>query len=122
MRDISHTDDVIDSRDVIERIAELSDLREEDGQLDEDDAEELATLLDLASEGENSAADWQFGATLIHDDYFEEYARQLADDIGAVDSDAGWPTSYIDWTAAAEALKMDYSSVEFDGETYWVRS
>lgn len=27
----------------------------------------------------------------------------------------------IDWEATAENLRMDYSSVEIDGHTYWFR-
>ena len=41
--------------------------------------------------------------------------------MGAVPRDAGWPTSYIDWERAADALKMDYTSIEADGRTFWVR-
>ena len=49
------------------------------------------------------------------------YARQLAEDIGAVNPDALWPYNYIDWEAAADDLKQDYASIEFDGVTYWMR-
>ena len=95
---------------------------EPESSLDEDDAAELVALLALADEAEDVAADWTYGAALIHEDYFEDYARQLAEDIGAIDPDAGWPLAHIDWEAAAEALKIDYSEVDFDGATYWVRS
>ena len=123
MTDFDENSDIIDSRDVIERIWELRALRDEyagtDGWTDEDRAE-LEDLEALASEGE-SAADWIHGETLIRDSYFEEYARDLADDIGAVDKDAGWPNSCIDWEKAADELRMDYFSVEFRGVTYWIR-
>lgn len=33
----------------------------------------------------------------------------------------GKENNYIDWKRAAEALQSDYTSVEFDGVTYWVR-
>lgn len=62
------------------------------------------------------------GVTLIRDSYFESYARELAEDIGAIKSDLGWPYDYIDWERAADALKQDYSSIDFDGVEYWVRS
>lgn len=32
-----------------------------------------------------------------------------------------WPFTCIDWDKAAQELQMDYTSVEFDGITYWVR-
>ena len=71
----------------------------------EDEAEELAALKALAEEGENSAGDWEHGATLIREDYFETYAQELAEDIGAVPKDLSWPACHIDWEAAADALK-----------------
>jgi hypothetical protein len=64
--------------------------------------------------------DWYPGS-LIADDYFERYAQDLADDIGAIDRNASWPTNWIDWEKAALELRVDYSSVEIDGKTYWYR-
>jgi len=81
----------------------------------------LVGLRKFASQAEGYAADWRYGETLIRDSYFEEYARELADDIGAIPRDAGWPTTCIDWEQAARELQMDYTSVNFDGVTYWVR-
>lgn len=128
MNDISNTDDVIDSRDVIKRIEELESEREaltedspELAQWDDDYGPELKVLKRLAEQGEGYAPDWHHGETLVRDSYFTEYAEQLADDIGAVDRNARWPICHIDWEAAAEALKQDYASVDYDGITYWVR-
>jgi hypothetical protein len=83
--------------------------------------EELWALRQLAEQCED-CGDWLHGATLIRDTYFKEYAQELADDIGAIDSNAGWPTCHIDWDAAAESLRQDYTEVEFDGVTYLIRS
>jgi hypothetical protein len=60
--------------------------------------------------------------TLIHEDYFTEYAQELAEDIGAIDPSASWPLTCIDWDAAADALKYDYTTVRFDGDDYLIRS
>lgn len=116
---IENTQDVIDSRDIIDRIAELEAEGEE--ALDEDERGELVALKDLALDGETNVPDWPYGETLIRDDYFVTYAQQLADDIGATNSDQGWPLGFIDWDAAADALKMDYTELDFDGVTYWAR-
>lgn len=116
---ITNTEDIIDSRDVIERIAELED--EDYGPLDQAEAYELDQLRALRDEASGYAADWEYGEALIRDSYFEDYARDLADDIGAIDKDATWPVCHIDWEAAAESLQMDYTSVEYMGETYWIR-
>lgn len=116
-REISQYDDIIDSRDVIERIEELSN----DDDLTEDETDELAALTALAKETEGHAADWLYGETLIRDSYFEDYARELAEDIGAISADQSWPNYCIDWERAARDLRMDYTSVDFDGITYWIR-
>lgn len=86
-----------------------------------DDAQELKALQELCDDAEGYSDDWTHGATLIRDSYFKEYAEQLADDIGAIDRKAGWPLTHIDWEAAADELKQDSTSVEFDGVEYWVR-
>lgn len=129
--EISNTDSVIDSRDVIARIEELTDLgtHYDGGEdplfnirlLDGDERHEYEALTKLAEQAEGYAPDWNFGATLIHDDYFKTYAEELAEEIGAIDPEAGWPLNRIDWEAAADDLKIDYTAVDFDGETYWIR-
>lgn len=80
-----------------------------------DEGKELETLKELRSE-------CGLEDTLIRDSYFETYARQLAEDIGAIKGDEGWPLNCIDWEQATNELKMDYTTVEFDGETYHYRS
>lgn len=133
--EISNTDDIIDSRDVIERLAELREELKNDASgevLFSEDPNERAILRDearaaldslvnLAEQGE-TFADWEHGEALIRDSYFEDYAAELAEDIGAISPDAGWPAHCIDWERAARELRMDYTSVEFDGVTYWGRS
>lgn len=89
--------------------------------VEQDDARELITLRALCEEAEGYASDWRDGATLIRDSYFEDYARELAEDIGAIGKDLPWPACHIDWEAAADALKIDYTEVDFDGVSYWVR-
>jgi hypothetical protein len=147
--DVSNSDDIIDSRDIIARLDELdtelrdayeryTDTADEDEETtrtilpyeewldsedntEQDTTEEYKALKSFADEAEGYASDWKYGAALIRDSYFEEYAEQFADDIGAVNKDANWPTNHIDWKAAAEDLQQDYNAVEFDGVTYWVR-
>lgn len=131
-RDISPSDDIIDSRDIIARAEALREVAEADpeGELfsslspqDVEDAREelddlTALLEDIKSSTGEDPAD---GVTLINEDYFEEYAEELASDIGAIPRDAGWPTQFIDWGRAADALKMDYSLVTWRDTDFWVR-
>jgi len=125
---ISNFDDIIDSRDVIERIEELRSEREDheggpEAWAEEcaEDAEELAALEALNEEGKHIVMDWSYGAALIRETYFKDYAQELAEDIGAINRDAGWPACCIDWEQAARDLQMDYTAVEFGGVTYWIR-
>ena len=115
--DTSNTADVIDSRDIIARIEEL----EGNEERTYDERDELTSLLKLAGQAEGYAADWQYGEALIRDSYFETYAQELADDLGMTNRGAVWPYTCIDWKQAARELQMDYTAVDYDGVTYWVR-
>lgn len=117
---ISNWQDIIDSRDVIERIQELADLLSVD-LITEDDFAELLALRKLAEESDYNVEDWEHGATLVRDSYFVDYAKELADDLGVYPHEATWPYTCIDWDEAAHELKVDYTSVTFDGVEYWVR-
>lgn len=122
VREISKYEDVLDSRDIMERIQELREM-EVDEDISESEQEELTILLALEEEA-SASPDWQYGETLIRDSYFREYAEELADDIGAIDPNLSgrWPYTCIDWDAAARELQQDYFSVDFDGVTYWIRN
>lgn len=143
MGNIDKYEDLLDVRDIIARVEELRATWEETtgdsfddytlstddlqvGGLDEDEAEELEKLTELLEElkGQGGDHEWRgdwYPVTLIRDTYFVTYAQDLAEDIGAIDADATWPNDYIDWVRAARALQIDYTSVEFDGITYWTR-
>jgi hypothetical protein len=99
----------------------IDDARQEVADWDEENAEELKQLQAVAEQAEGYASDWRHGATLIRESYFKTYAQELADDIGAIDRNAAWPLSHIDWEAAADELKSDYTSIDYDGTEYWVR-
>lgn len=121
----------IDSRELIEARDEATALRDElteDGREptpeDIETAKELTAIIEGVDEIEREAGhgDWEYGATFIPESEFEDYARELASDIGAINEDAAWPACHIDWKAAAQSLQQDYMSVEIDGETYLCRA
>lgn len=87
----------------------------------QDEAIEYLKLKDLADQAEGYG-DWSYGETLIHEAYFQRYAEELAKDTGAINEDSSWPNNCIDWEQAASELQVDYMSVDFDGETYWMRA
>lgn len=114
--------DIFDSRDVADLIAELE--AETDG-LEKNEAPMsyayLQFLNELNEAGQDAAEDWQYGVAVIRDSYFTEYAQVLADDIGAIPDNVGWPLTCIDWQRAARELQMDYTPIEWVGLTFWVR-
>lgn len=107
------TDAVTEAREALESAKD---------DFDEDERDELRLLRELAEEAEGYASDWRHGETLIRESYFEDYARQTAEDLyGKELRDSVWPFSCIDWKEAARQLQQDYSGVEFGGVTYYVR-
>lgn len=111
---------IIDTRDLAEEMQELTDRQEsEDTEdaLDEDESERLEILTALFAELEDTAA--TYGATLIPEYDFTEYAEELAEELGLIPENASWPATYIDWEAAADALSQDYSTITFDGTDYY---
>jgi len=142
--EIDNSMDVIDSRDIIARIAYLeSDLEADYETYSQDceaanietlsfedwldivgtyEAEEYCALRKLQSEAEASP-DWQYGEGLVRDSYFPEYAEQLVKDCGMLPQELPYFIECnIDWEGVAQALKQDYMSVDFNGEEYWIRA
>lgn len=131
-REISNSEDVLDSRDIITRVEELeSELQgvTEDDKQEEQDAEikaELEPMLAFLEEmkGAGGDAQWRgdwYPVTLIRDSYWKEYAQEYAEDVGAIPDNSRWPCTCIDWDQAARELRMDYTCADFDGVTYWFR-
>jgi hypothetical protein len=137
MPEISNSAEIINMSEITDRVEALESDR--DGWDDEDnpalstwedanteDAAELKTLTDLLEEmcgygGDHQwRGDWYPGC-LVRDSYMRDYAEETAKDIGAIDPDASWPLNHIDWDAATEAFKEDYTSIEIDGVEYWYR-
>jgi hypothetical protein len=128
MTTITNSDDIIDIRSVIERYEELDEFVREPLSYKVPEAlDEYVKLKNLLSELKGNGGDEQwrgdwYPITLIRDSYFKDYAMELAEDIHGQSLYTGeWPMRCIDWDKAARELRMDYSSVEFDGVTYWYR-
>ncbi len=122
--EITNTQDCIDSRNIEERIKYLEEQADKEEHYTgehEDEKEELQKLKAL-KEAVGDDENWEFGITFIAESYFEDYAREFAEDIGAIKKDGEWPTNCIDWESAANELKIDFSEVDFDGETYYYRN
>lgn len=107
-------EDILDLRNV----EELLDDEGEEG----DDARLIRKVIEDETSLDFHDMAHNYEPTLIHEFYFEDYARQLAEDIGAIDRDATWPAYHIDWKAAAEDLKQDYVEYEIGAHTYYGRN
>jgi hypothetical protein len=126
--------DIIDSRDIIDRIEELEDQLEglgsggdceKQGLLDE--WQELKALKELADQGQSESSDWIHGETLIRRSYFVDYTEELINDCYDMPKQmhsGDWPFRHItiDYEAAAKELEQDYASIDFDGVEYLIRS
>ena len=137
--------DCIDTRDLIEKIDELKqqilDSFLETFEHYEDQTDDFDDILFEEEEIQNWKGDWEdelkeieeidkiedelgsefdYGVTLVHEDYFEEYTEELLIDCGYISKDfPSWIE--IDWEATANNVKQDYTEVEYQGETYYGR-
>lgn len=113
-------DEFFDSRDVIERIAELENTEVIDREPDEQD--ELDALYALQDEAEGYIPDWQYGGTFYTREALVEYTEELATETGYLAPETpSWITRHIDWEAVAEEIMVDYTEFEFRGTTYYAR-
>lgn len=138
MTTFSNREDMLDVRDIIARVEELEALAPETAhdvmpgtsEAMEENARELeeltALLTDMAGRGGDE--EWRgawYPVTLIHEDYFEQAMDDLLEEIGALQPFEDRPC-YIQITVDYDALKMDYTSVDYTTEeqgtaTYWYR-
>jgi hypothetical protein len=109
---------------------ESPELRERWEEMDEDERDRAQALTDVLRElpGETVDGRNSWGCTLVHEDHFEDYARELASDIAPYGPGSetaqvldSWPYRCIDWAQAADELQMDYATVTWEGETYYAR-
>jgi antirestriction protein len=105
----------IASEEVTDAESNLEAAESDFGNDEKEELDELETL-------ENEISEFKHGETMIPENDFEDYARELAEDIGAISGNEEWPCNCIDWERAARELVMDYSTVEYQGDTYLVRN
>jgi len=148
---ISNKDDVIDSRDVIERIEELASTQiqvfneqqsiegDDDMCIEEDDYNNNH-FRNWLKEGEGididrdelilllelqdqceELSDWEHGETLVHADYWVDYVYDLLRECGDLPKEIPHYIK-IDWEATANNIEQDYMRVDFGGEEYLIRN
>lgn len=118
--------DVIDSRDVIARIEELEELTDISAEelTPASSAEHFANMeeLEKLTAFRDKVApycdDWEYGESLIAADYFTEYTKELVSDC----YELKLPSFVeVDWEATAEHCKVDYTTAELEGVTFYFR-
>ena len=115
--------DLLDVRDIIARVEALEEAQEQ-GDLNAEEMEEgeLKTLSDFLASiaGYGGDEEWRgvwYPVTLIRDSYFEEAMDdQIADCYDLPDL-----PSFMTITLDYDALRMDYTSDDLCGVTYWMR-
>ena len=130
--EVNNQQDVLDSRDIIERIDELekelgiepetviNEMTEEEMGDNAESYEELQTLRDLAEEGEQYG-DWKHGEPLIRESYFTDFTEELVKDFGYIAKDFPcWIA--VDWEKTAENVMQDYTTLDFGGVDYYIRN
>lgn len=86
------------------------------------DMDVYTVLKEFAKEFEDYASDYMYGAQAIRESYWEDYAGELVHDLGDLpDNLPAYIEDNINWKGVAEDLLVDYSAIDFDGVTYYVR-
>lgn len=118
---IEFTENFLEVSDLRERLTELAE-SEFAGEVDDAGTMELENLRDVLDQVGTCA-----GTTLISDEAFQAYVRELCYDSGDIGRDS-WLDSFVDWDKAADSVKIDYRAIVVQDESgdtfamYWVRS
>lgn len=119
--EITLSEDIIDSRDLIARIEFLEYILEDNDAFEvetEEEREELKKLKEFAA-GFEGYGDFEHGESIISGEYFVEYTKQLITDCGYISKDMpSFISDNIDWEGVAEDIKVDY--MEHNG--YYMRA
>lgn len=137
--------DIIDTRDLIEKRSELmqsilesfletfehykdltnefEDILSEEEEIQswkEDWEDELEQIEEINKIEDSIGSEFDYGCTLVSEDYWEDYVEDLLVEIGYLPKDLpSWIE--IDWEATANNVKVDYIEVEYQGQTYYGR-
>jgi hypothetical protein len=133
---------VLDTRDLIERRDELKEgilnsfletfehyeertesfedilfEEEEIQEWKEDWSDEIDEICQIDNIEDTLGSEFEYGVTLVREDYWEEYVEDLLVEIGYLPEDLPcWIE--IDWASTAYNVKQDYEEVLYQGDTY----
>lgn len=96
---------------------DLEEAYKEWAEDNENDLERIEQIDQIESE----VSEFELGETLIPECEFENYVEDMVKDCGYLDKDIpSWIE--IDWEKTADNLRCGYSTVEYDGDTYYYRN
>jgi hypothetical protein len=83
---------------------------------------ELEDVIEFCDELENYCPDFNYGIPIIHSSYFEDYARELCEEVEPSLRDLPYYIeSNINWRGVADDISVDYTEVNFQGSYYFAR-
>ena len=117
-----NTDQIMDSREISDRIDELQDTDINEVLSDEDHSE--LQLLRALQEAFQNYGDWDHGDSVIPEACFVEYISDIIDECYEIKKSSDWPYRHmtLDYEAAADEAKQDYTTCDHEGETYYFRA
>ena len=133
--DLFNGDDIISVEDLTNRVDEVVGTVDNTfeheflkANLSDGEREELSELMKVLNQLKGAGGDWEwrgdwYPAYMYKESHFEDYAREFAADVvdGFSEAWQEWPFNHIDWKAAAEELRQDYSEIDVLGVTYYAR-
>ena len=123
--DIESEEDYADKQnDIDNKLEEIADKENEIQECEVEynryssELEELEALKDEISN--NSSEGFEYGIQLIHEDDIDDYFHEMLIDCGYIPKDMpSWIV--IDWQATYSNMKQDYSEIELNGNTFYIR-
>tara|TARA_R110002012_G_C11324207_1_gene576208 strand:+ start:216 stop:557 length:342 start_codon:yes stop_codon:yes gene_type:complete len=106
----TNSDDVIDSRDILDYIKD----KENDRDFELENF--IKDFRDEHSDYDKALENLEFGITFIRDSYFEDYMLDYFLQFNQIDEAL---LCYIDIESFARNQQYDYTSIDFDGIEYW---
>ena len=98
----------------------FEDIRFEEEEIEswkEDFEDELKEIEEIDDVENELGSEFEYGVTLVDVDDWEEYVEELLEDTGYIPKDfPSWIE--IDWEATANNVKIDYTEVTYQGNSY----
>ena len=118
--------DIITPENIDEVVKDLEDEIEAledqgDENLTADEIETLTEDLNQLTAFRDDVRSYSAYSNLISEHYFEEFAKDMANDLDLISSDTTWPFTCIDWDQATRELQQDYTAIEFQGVTFYTQ-